>query len=229
MRCAGLEPIPSSGCHLGGCSRYLHPGDALQMGEGPRQDLRPLPGPYSSAEWLGVGLSVAVPPPMLAPCSALMRRRPRPSVGCSMKAANCSPRSTPAALPRHHGQCCRQALREDDCELETVASPAPEANPDMSDQIIDALMACAIHADAARSHPLVGWIVMQDQPDYPDEMIACLVTDTPRPTSCEATRWLRCRPNCRLAWSESNASRPTRQRWWKLGFLGNRPPMTRLA
>jgi hypothetical protein len=77
----------------------------------------------------------------------------------------------------------------------------------MSDQIIDALMACAIHADAARTHPLVGWVVMRDQPDYPDEMIARLVTNTPRPTSCEATRWLKCRPNCRPAWSEPNASR----------------------
>jgi hypothetical protein len=64
--------------------------------------------------------------------------------------------------------------------LEAVASPAPEANSDMSDQVIDALMASAIHANAARTHPLVGWIVMQDQPDYPDEMIA-LVTDTPTP------------------------------------------------
>lgn len=51
----------------------------------------------------------------------------------------------------------------------------------MSDQIIDALMACAIHGDAARTHPLVGWIVMRDQPEYPDEMIARLVTDAPTP------------------------------------------------
>jgi hypothetical protein len=64
--------------------------------------------------------------------------------------------------------------------LEAVASPVSEANSDMSDQIIDALMACAIHADAPRTHPLMGWIVMQDQPDYPDEMIARLVTDTPK-------------------------------------------------
>jgi hypothetical protein len=72
-------------------------------------------------------------------------------------------------------------LREDDCELEAVTSHTPEANSDMSDQIIDAPMACAIHADAGRTHPLVGWIVMQDQPDYPDEMIARLVADTPTP------------------------------------------------
>jgi hypothetical protein len=65
--------------------------------------------------------------------------------------------------------------------LEAVVSPAPEANPNVSDQIIDALMACAIHAIAAQTHPLVGWIVMQNQPDYPDEMIGRLVADTPTP------------------------------------------------
>jgi hypothetical protein len=72
-------------------------------------------------------------------------------------------------------------LREGDSELEAAASPAPEANPDMWDQIIDAVMARAIHADAVRSHPLVGWIVMRDQLDDPDEMIARLVTDGPTP------------------------------------------------
>jgi hypothetical protein len=70
-------------------------------------------------------------------------------------------------------------LREGDRKLEAVA--APKTDPNMSDQIIDALMACAVHADAARTHPLVGWIVMRDQPDYPDEMIARLVTDTHTP------------------------------------------------
>jgi hypothetical protein len=65
--------------------------------------------------------------------------------------------------------------------LETNASAAPEANSDISDQIIDALMACAIHADAARTHPLVGWIVMLGQPGYPDGMIARLLTQNPTP------------------------------------------------
>jgi hypothetical protein len=65
--------------------------------------------------------------------------------------------------------------------MEAVAAPAPGANTDMSDQIIDALTACAVQADASRTHPLVGWIVMRDQPDYPDELIARLVTDTPTP------------------------------------------------
>jgi hypothetical protein len=77
-------------------------------------------------------------------------------------------------------------LRQDDRELETVASPAPEANSNMSDQIIDALVARSIHADAARTHPLVGWIVMRDQPDYPDEMIASLVTYALRPAGAHS-------------------------------------------
>ncbi len=47
----------------------------------------------------------------------------------------------------------------------------------MPDQIIDAVMACALQADAMRTHPLVGWIVMRGQPDDPDAVIARLVTD----------------------------------------------------
>ena len=54
-------------------------------------------------------------------------------------------------------------------------------NPNMSDQIIDAVMARAVQADAVRLHPLVGWVVMRDQPDYPGEIIARLVTDVPTP------------------------------------------------
>jgi hypothetical protein len=35
----------------------------------------------------------------------------------------------------------------------------------MSDQIIDAATAQALHADACRDHPIVGWVVMRDQPE----------------------------------------------------------------
>lgn len=49
----------------------------------------------------------------------------------------------------------------------------------MADQIIDAVMARAIQADAVRTHPLFAWIVMRDLPDYPEEMVARLVTDVP--------------------------------------------------
>jgi hypothetical protein len=45
-------------------------------------------------------------------------------------------------------------LREDDSELETAASPAPEANPNMPYQIVDVVMARSLRADAARARPL---------------------------------------------------------------------------
>ena len=48
----------------------------------------------------------------------------------------------------------------------------------MSDQIIDAVTAQALHADTCRDHPIVGWVVMRDQPE-PDTYIARLVTDAP--------------------------------------------------
>jgi hypothetical protein len=50
---------------------------------------------------------------------------------------------------------------------------------DMDDQIIDAAMARALHADAQRRHPLVGWVIMHDPPDYPDQFIARMMTDVP--------------------------------------------------
>jgi hypothetical protein len=35
----------------------------------------------------------------------------------------------------------------------------------MPDQIIDAVMARAIHADAVRTHPLAEWVIVRDQID----------------------------------------------------------------
>ena len=49
------------------------------------------------------------------------------------------------------------------------------------DQLIDAAMARGLHADACRSHALVGWGVMRDPPEYPDRVVARLVTETPSP------------------------------------------------
>jgi len=37
----------------------------------------------------------------------------------------------------------------------------------MQDQIIDAVMACSIHADAVRTHSLAAWVIVRDQIDYP--------------------------------------------------------------
>lgn len=51
----------------------------------------------------------------------------------------------------------------------------------MADQIIDAAMAQAIQADAVRTHPLSGWIVMRDPPDYPGKVVARLVTNGSTP------------------------------------------------
>jgi hypothetical protein len=47
----------------------------------------------------------------------------------------------------------------------------------MDDQIIDPAMAASLHADACRTHPLVGWVVMRDPPDYPGKVTARLVTN----------------------------------------------------
>jgi hypothetical protein len=46
------------------------------------------------------------------------------------------------------------------------------------DQIIDAVITCAIQADVARTHPLMAWVVMQDD-DYPGQFVGRLVTDAP--------------------------------------------------
>ncbi len=51
----------------------------------------------------------------------------------------------------------------------------------MPDQIIDAAMAQALHVDANRTRPMVGWVVLHDPPEYPDKVIARLVTDGPTP------------------------------------------------
>ena len=51
----------------------------------------------------------------------------------------------------------------------------------MADQVIDAAMVRGLHADACRSHALVGWVVMQDPPEYPDRVVARLVTEVPTP------------------------------------------------
>lgn len=51
----------------------------------------------------------------------------------------------------------------------------------MPEQIIDAMMARSIHADAARTHPLAAWVIVRDQIDYPGDLVARLVTDVLTP------------------------------------------------
>ena len=48
--------------------------------------------------------------------------------------------------------------------------------PYPGDQIIDADMARALHADACRGRALVAWAVLWDLPAYPDRYAARLVT-----------------------------------------------------
>jgi hypothetical protein len=62
-----------------------------------------------------------------------------------------------------------------------ATSPTPEAKPEMPDQITDAVMARALHADAVRVHPLAAWVILRDPVDYPGELVARLVTDTLTP------------------------------------------------
>ncbi len=49
----------------------------------------------------------------------------------------------------------------------------------MTDQVIDAVMAAALHSDVSRAHPAVGWAVLEDQPEYPGKLVARLITDVP--------------------------------------------------
>jgi hypothetical protein len=65
--------------------------------------------------------------------------------------------------------------------MEAAAPSLSEANPGMPHQIIDAVMARAIQADAARSRPLLAWIIMRDLLEFPGAFVARLVTDGPTP------------------------------------------------
>src|SRR4051812_15723927 len=54
--------------------------------------------------------------------------------------------------------------------------------PHGTDQIIDAAMARALHADACQDHALVGWVVLWDLPAYPERYAARLVTSGAMPS-----------------------------------------------
>jgi hypothetical protein len=49
----------------------------------------------------------------------------------------------------------------------------------MEDEVIDAVLARGINADAVRREPTVGWVVMRDHWDYPGKVVARLVTTAP--------------------------------------------------
>jgi hypothetical protein len=54
-----------------------------------------------------------------------------------------------------------------------------EGRPEMSDQIIDPLMARSLHDDAVRAHPLVAWIVTESYSEQSGKLLARLVAPTP--------------------------------------------------
>jgi hypothetical protein len=84
-------------------------------------------------------------------------------------------------------------------------------------------MARSIHADAVRTHPLVAWVIVRDQIDYPGDLVARLVTDVLTPYVLLANT-LACTPNYRLAWCARSGSRLTRRKLWK---PGSRRPLSR--
>jgi hypothetical protein len=65
--------------------------------------------------------------------------------------------------------------------MAAAAAPAPKEATGMSDQIIDAVMAQSIHADAVRTHPPAAWVIVRDQIDHPGDLVARLVIDVLTP------------------------------------------------
>ncbi len=49
----------------------------------------------------------------------------------------------------------------------------------MPDQVIDTDRAHVLQAEACRTRPMVGWVVMQEPPDYRRQFVARLVIDGP--------------------------------------------------
>ena len=93
----------------------------------------------------------------------------------------------------------------------------------MDDQIIDIAMAQALQTDVARTRPIAGWVVMRDPPDYPDKIIARLVTDRPTPCVLMAESLAELQAQLPSGWSERDASRPTCRRLWRVGFRHSQP------
>jgi hypothetical protein len=95
---------------------------------------------------------------------------------------------------RHHINCdfwFDQYADECTCGLTARAATNPVGNammalPYRDDQIIDAAMARALHADACRGHACVAWVVLWDLPAYPERYAVRLATSTasPLPAAC---------------------------------------------
>jgi hypothetical protein len=70
-------------------------------------------------------------------------------------------------------------VRADDRQLAAIAAPAAEEATGLSEQIIDAVMARSIQANAAKVHVLFAWIVEHDPPEHPGRYIARLAMTDP--------------------------------------------------
>ena len=51
----------------------------------------------------------------------------------------------------------------------------------MSKEVIDREMASAVQADALRTWRIVGWIIVENDPDYPGQFAARLLSGDPSP------------------------------------------------
>ena len=91
----------------------------------------------------------------------------------------CCGRITPA-LSGDRREQERAALCALDRKLDAAIAPASgPAPPETPDQLIDAVMARALHADACRDYTLVAWVALRDLPAYPERYAAQLA---PSPT-----------------------------------------------
>ena len=98
----------------------------------------------------------------------------------------------------------------------------------MGNQIIDAVTAQALYADACHDHALAGWVVIRDQPE-PGAFVARLVTDAPTPYILRADTLAGCTPSCHLAWCVPSARPRIRRIWWKSGLPRSAARPGRLA
>jgi len=62
------------------------------------------------------------------------------------------------------------------------ARVSPPARPNGTDQITDAAMARALHAEACRDHAIVAWVVLWNLPADPERYAARLATGSAAPS-----------------------------------------------
>jgi hypothetical protein len=70
-------------------------------------------------------------------------------------------------------------VRAHDRRLATVAAPAPKEATSVPDQIIDAVMARSVQANATKAKVLFGWIIQHDPPEHPAKYVARFATTHP--------------------------------------------------